>query len=453
MVNDISASNVAPDVGASSASFNVAASEDFNVFWRFPLAVLFVGVFAGLSGMLLALLLHVLQHVAFGYSLDVIIGHVSFLEGVEASSSVRRVAVLLACGAIAGVGWWAVYTFGRPLVSIRKAVANPDAPMPVVATTGHALLQIITVALGSPLGREVAPREIGALIAGLLGRTLGLSRDELQILIACGAGAGLAAVYNVPFAGALFTLEVLLVTFKPKAAIAALFTSAISSYVAWIGLGDESQYVLPPLDMGFSLVIWAAIGGPVFGCAGFYYRRLAAWARENAPRASVKIIPYSIAAFGLIGLASIGLPQLLGNGRGPIQLGLNGNVTIGLAMVLLLLKLIATTLSLRAGAEGGLLTPGMTIGALLAIILGGIWNAFGLPPIVVGASALIGAGAFLAVSMSMPLTAIALAFEFTGANRDFYIPILVAVSLAVAGAKLLENAELARTIRRKAAIG
>ena len=99
------------------------------------------------------------------------------------------------------------------------------------------------------------------------------------------------------------------------------------------------------------------------------------------------------------------------------------------------------------------MTPGMTIGALIAIVLGGVWNAFGLPPIVVGASALIGAGAFLAVSMNMPLTAIALTFEFTGANRDFYIPILVAVSLAVAGAKLLENLEVAGAARRKAAIG
>jgi H+/Cl- antiporter ClcA len=81
--------------------------------------------------------------------------------------------------------------------------------MPAGTTTIHALLQIVTVALG-PLGREVAPREMGALGAGMVARKLGLLADETRTLVACGAGAGLAAVYNVPLAGALFSLEVML---------------------------------------------------------------------------------------------------------------------------------------------------------------------------------------------------------------------------------------------------
>lgn len=407
--------------------------------WRFALAVALTGVLAGLAGMCLALALHAIQHIAFGYSLDAVIGHISFLEGVEASPPVRRLLVLLTCGVVAGVGWWLVYRFGRPLVAIRKAVAHPEMEMPAVATLGHALLQIVTVALGSPLGREVAPREVGALIGGALGRSLGLTLEQVKILIACGAGAGLASVYNVPFAGALFVMEVLLVTFSVQVAIPALFTSAIAAYVAWIGLGDESQYVLPPMNIGLSLVAWAAICGPIFGIAGHYYGHLAAWARKAAPRNSVRIILYCIVAFGIIGLISMAFPQLPGNGKGPIQLGLRGDLSTTLSMELLVLKLFATTLSLRAGAEGGLLTPGMTIGALLAILLGGLWNMLGFSPITTGAFALIGAGAFLSVSMSMPLTAIALAFEFTGANHDFYIPILIAVSLASATAKWIKR--------------
>ena len=80
----------------------------------------------------------------------------------------RRLAVLVVCGIVAGGGWWALYRYGRPLVSIRRAVRAADPRMPVVSTTVHALLQIVTVALGSPLGREVAPREIGSLLAGRL---------------------------------------------------------------------------------------------------------------------------------------------------------------------------------------------------------------------------------------------------------------------------------------------
>lgn len=86
--------------------------------------------------------------------------------------------------------------------------------MPAGTTTIHALLQIVTVALGSPLGREVAPREMGALGAGMVARKLGLLADETRTLVACGAGAGLAAVYNVPLAGALFSLEVMLLSFS-----------------------------------------------------------------------------------------------------------------------------------------------------------------------------------------------------------------------------------------------
>ena len=154
------------------------------------------GVAAGIGGMLVALLLHLVQHVAYDYSLGSLIGSESFLEGVSASSPARRFIVLLLCGFVAGIGWLAVYRFGRPLVSVSKAVNSIAARMPALTTAAHALLQTVTVAMGSPLGQEVAPREIGALLATNLSGRLRLGEEERRILIACGAGGGLAAVYN-----------------------------------------------------------------------------------------------------------------------------------------------------------------------------------------------------------------------------------------------------------------
>src|SRR5277367_5518937 len=154
-----------------------------------------VGLTSGLGGMLLGLLLHFVQHVAYGYSLHSIISHESFLEGVTASSPLRRFLVLCICGAIAGVGWWALYRFGSPLVSVGKALEGRNSRMPFFTTIGHDLLQIVTVGLGSPLGREVAPRELGALLAGRLSDLTGLPPEFRRVMIACGAGAGLAAVY------------------------------------------------------------------------------------------------------------------------------------------------------------------------------------------------------------------------------------------------------------------
>lgn len=160
--------------------------------WRLTAATLCTGVLAGLGGMLLALLLHFIQHLAFGYSPDFIISNESFLQGVSEATRSRRLAVLVLCGAVAGFGWWALYRWGKPLVSIAAAVKSDQPRMPLVSTTLHALLQIITVALGSPLGREVAPREIGAVSASWLAGRFSLTVRETQIMIACGAGAGQA---------------------------------------------------------------------------------------------------------------------------------------------------------------------------------------------------------------------------------------------------------------------
>ena len=88
------------------------------------------------------------------------------------------------------------------------------------------------MALGSPLGREVAPRELGAVLATWFSSRAGVTAEESRILIACGAGAGLAAVYNVPLTGAVFILEVLLGTFAPRALVPAIITSVVATIVA-----------------------------------------------------------------------------------------------------------------------------------------------------------------------------------------------------------------------------
>jgi H+/Cl- antiporter ClcA len=401
---------------------------------RFAIATLLTGIMAGLGGMGLALLLHFVQHVAYGYSLGEVISAESFLKGVRAASPLRRVLILTLCGVLAGGGWWALYRYGRPLVSVKKAIQAPDQAVPLPETALHAALQMITVALGSPLGREGAPREIGSALAGWLSRRVGLAAEESRILIACGAGAGLAAVYNVPLAGAIFVLEVLLCTFSLSVALPALATSAIAALVAWIGLGDEVQYPVMPLAISGSLIVWSILAGPILGAAAYAFKRSSAMVTENSPR-DWRLMPVNLAVFFVIGLLAIGFPQLLGNGKGPIQLSLANDLSVSLAAILLVLRLLVTLAALRAGAKGGLLTPGMTIGALLATILGGLW-AFIWPGNPLGAFALIGAAAFLASSMRMPLTAIALILEFTRVGQDFLFPIIFAVSGSLAADRL-----------------
>lgn len=385
-----------------------------------------VGIGAGLGGMCLALLLHFIQHVAYGYSMHTLMSTQSFLQGVIASSPLRRVAVLLICGGVAGLGWWVVCRFGKPLISINEALKSDDPRTPVATTLANALLQIVTVALGSPLGREGAPREVGATWAGWLSHRIGLTAQESRIMVACGAGAGLAAVYNVPLAGTLFVLEVLLGTFATAAAIPALLTSVIAATVAWIGLGNDAQYTVPTFELSDSLFAWSILIGPLFGFAAYGFSRLTAAARARAPR-DWRLIPFCLLVFALIGLTAIFYPQLPGNGKGPIQLGFDDGVSVSLAATLLILKTLAMVGSLRAGADGGLMTPGMSIGAMLAIVTGGLWNdAF--PGVPLGAFAIVGAAAFLAASMRMPITAIVMALELTRVDHNYLFPVLFAVA-------------------------
>lgn len=423
--------------------------------WRAPsvpfaLAAVATGVAAGLGGMVLALLLHLIQHVAYGYSLDAVISPETFLQGVTAASPLRRGLVLTLCGVVAGLGWWAVYRFGRPLVSIKSAVGSRalGPSMPFGATVAHALLQIVTVALGSPLGREVAPREIGALMAGWFARRAGFSAEEIRILVACGAGAGLAAVYNVPVSGGLFVLEVLLGTFAPAALIPAVATSAIAATIAWIGLGNVAQYDVPVMAVSPSLLAASLVTGPVCGIAAFMFRSVARRASAKSAKGWRRIV-WCLAVFFILGLLAGPFPQLPGNGKGPAQLAFAGDIGLTLALGVLLLKIAATTISLRAGAAGGLLTPSMTIGALIASILGNGWNNV-FPIVPLGAFAIVGGAAFLATSLDMPVTAIMLVIEFTHVSHDFWAPVVFAVIGSVVSAKLW--AALASRVAPKQAV-
>lgn len=405
--------------------------------YKFAGVVVLTGVLSGLGGMLLAMLLHSVQHLGFGYSQHMIISAESFLQGVSAASPERRVTALLCGGLIAGIGWWLLARYGKPRVSVAAAVKDISHPMPFITTLIHALLQIISVGLGSPLGREVAPREIGALAATSLSRRFQLPAEQSKVIIACGAGAGLAAVYNVPLAGALFTLEVLLVSFRGSCVLAALVTSAIAALVASLGLGSGSQYHFTAPVADHSLILWAIVTSPLFGCAAHLFRRYTARARQGV-KTNWQMPVLCLVSFGLTGLLSVWFPQLPGNGKGPTQLALYGDLSGMLPVILLVLKIILVGAVLRAGAEGGVLTPGFTLGALLASILFSCCSSF-LPASDQAGIALIGAAAFLASSMQMPLTAITLAAEFTHADGSLVIPIMLAAGGSFATCYAIEK--------------
>ncbi|MEU9031189.1 chloride channel protein [Streptomyces sp. NPDC048383] len=398
---------------------------------RFAAAACLIGVGAGACGALLLLILRTVQHLAFGYAQG------PFLEGVEAASAWRRVVVTASAGVVAGAGWWLLQRYGRPRVEIRQALRMERPRMPALTTAVHALLQVVTVGLGSPLGREVAPREAAALLATGVTRRAGLSPSQSRVLVACAAGAGLAAVYDVPLGGALFTLEVLLGSWAIGAVAPAVLTAALASLIVRVAVPDGQAYQLPELPFSGSLLLWAVLAGPLVGACAYGFSRLTAASSARAPRGSALLVT-APAAFLCLGLLAVPFPQLLGNGKGPAEVAFTAEPSLALAAVLLVLRTVVVALCLRGGAYGGLLTPSFANGALLGIVAGRLWELL-WPGTVLGAYAVVAAGAFLAVSQRMPITAIVLALEFTGAPREAVLPLLLAVAGASGTAALLRR--------------
>ncbi len=411
------------------------AAEPLPLAWRFWVVTLLVGVGAGLAGGLLTLLLHLVQDVAFGYRAE------SFQLGVEQAPAWRRVTVLTLAGLVAGLGWWWLRgpvsrRLGRAR-GVSAAVWSADGRMNMARTVLDGVLQIVVVAMGASLGREGAPREIGAALASRLAELSGLSAEQRRVLMACGAGAGLAAVYDVPFGGGLFTLEVLLGSLALPLAIPALVTSLLGAVTAWLLLGDTPVYAVAAPPASAPVVVFAVVAGPLAALAGVGFVRLVAWSRRRVPT-GWRLPLATTAVFAAIGALAIPLPALLGNGKGPVQIVLGGGAPLLGLVALTVLKPLATAASLRAGASGGLFTPTLATGALLGAVLGHLWTLL-WPGGPAEAYALVGAAAFLAAAQQAPLATVVLLLELTHVGTGLLVPIALAAVLGVLVARLVES--------------
>jgi H+/Cl- antiporter ClcA len=386
-------------------------------------ATVLTGIAAGVAGMGITSVLHLVQHLSFGYTEN------TFLRGVDKASSVRRVLAVGVGGVVVGFGWWAQRRWIKAPVSVTRSLADPNTPLPVAPTVVDSLLQMVAVGVGASLGREGAPRQVGAALGGWIATRLEVTEMQQRRLLACGAGAGLAAVYNVPLGGAFFTIEVLLASFAIADIIAALLTAAIATVTAWPLVTDQPTYHLaaPPLDA--SIVVWSILIGPIAAVVGLAFLRVTTFARERAPTGWRSVVAV-VVVFTALGATAIAYPQLLGNGKGMVQIVFAGSLAIGLASTLVVLKTVATAACLGSGAIGGLLTPSLAVGAALGAFAGGVWSLM-WPGAETAAYAMICAAAMLAVTQRAALTAIVLVSEFTHATQNLIGPIIIAVVLAM----------------------
>ncbi|MGH2873903.1 MAG: chloride channel protein, partial [Solirubrobacteraceae bacterium] len=230
---------------------------------RFWGVVVAIGVVSGVGAIVLIELLHLVEHLAYGYRSG------PYLAGVSAAADWRHLAALAAAAVLVALAVLALQRLPQTgAAEVSEAVWLHGAQMPLLGSAARGVLSIVTVGLGVSLGREGAPQVVGAASASRLADWAAFPVWQRRLLVASGAGAGFAAVYNVPLGGALFALEVLLGTVSLPFVLPALVMSVTATAVAWIVLGTHPIYSLPhyALHPGQQLV-WAMLAGPIIGFA------------------------------------------------------------------------------------------------------------------------------------------------------------------------------------------
>jgi chloride channel protein, CIC family len=336
---------------------------------------------------------------------------------------------------------------GIPHVEAVLREELPPAPFTVLPV--KFLGGLLAIGSGLALGREGPSVQMGASIANVVGTLARRPWPDARELLAAGAGAGLAAAFNAPTAGAVFVLEELVRRFEPRMAIAALAASTGAIFVSRMVLGDAPDFAVAPMPapspatMPLHLAL-GIIAGVL--AAGYNWTLLAAIAVADYLRRC----PVELRA-GLIGAAVGALawfaPDLVGGGDPITQRALDGSGTLAVLPLIFLLRFVLGAVSYAAGTPGGLFAPLLVLGAQLGLCFGILGRmAFPDLDIVPQGFAVVGMAAFFAGVVRAPVTGITLVVEMT-ANVTMLLPMLGASFVAMLVPTLLGNPPIYDSLR------
>ncbi|MDQ6784120.1 MAG: chloride channel protein [Actinomycetota bacterium] len=403
---------------------NVTGDGDAALTPRFWLLIAFTGVATGLLSDLMMMILFNVQELAFGY-------HPSGFEAaIERSSSTRRVLSLVIAGLIGGVAWYLLrrYTKGEKS-EVDDVIWNGDGRLSLRRSLGTSVISEIVIGMGASLGREAAPKLMGGASASVLAGWFNLTTAQRRLLVACGGGAGFAAVYNVPLGGALFTAEILIGSLSLPVILPAVACSFIATATAWLYLPNQATYLnIPAYAYDSRLLVWALVVGPIIGVFAAGFIRLVGWVSHHEVTGR-KALVAPLVAFAILGVIGLRYPQLFGNGKDMANGVFIGGGSLALLAALFILKPLVTSLCLGSGASGGLFTPVMSTGAVFGAFLGLAWSHL-WPGSPIGAYAMIGAAAMIGAGMQAPLAALLLVLELTHSGFSIMIPMMAATVIA-----------------------
>jgi CIC family chloride channel protein len=317
---------------------------------------------------------------------------------------------------------------GSGVPQTKAALFARDGFISLRTVLGKFFCTAATLASGIPLGREGPSVQVGAGIASVLGRWLGLRPEKVKSLIPVGAAAAIAAAFNTPMAAVLFSLEEIMGDMNAPILGSVVLASATSWAVLRLLLGNNPLFQVPqytlvhPIEFAFYALL-----GVAGGFLSVAFTKLLLTMRRfflHLPRRTQWWHP--VVGGLTVGLMGWCVPQILGVGYSYVGNALNGSMALKLMLLLVALKLIGVTVSYASGNAGGIFGPSLFLGAMLGGSVGALAHHL-LPGYTAtpGAYALVGMGAVFAGIVRVPMTSVLMIFEMT---RDYavIVPLMIA---------------------------
>lgn len=327
---------------------------------------------------------------------------------------------------------------GHGVPEVMNAVARLGGIIRPRVAAAKAVASAICIGSGGSAGREGPIVQIGSALGSTIGQYLRLSEDRIKILVGCGAAAGISSVFNAPIAGVMFSVEVILGDFTIATFSPVLVSSVVASVLTRSVLGNHPAFEIP----GYSLVsAWEIplymLLGVILGAAAVLFTRTLDVFEDAFERLRMPDMLKPALGGLLLGSVAIFFPQILADGYDTIRLSLNGQIVMWLLVVLIFLKILATSLTLGSGNSGGIFAPSLFMGAMTGGAFGTAVNQlFPNTTAGPGAYALVGMAGLVAGTTHAPMTALLIIFEMTNDYR-IVLPLMVTVALASLVARLL----------------
>lgn len=382
-----------------------------------------VGLSTSIGALAFIKLIEYFHEVFFGWSLQV-------MTDLVGSFNYYIPLIPMAGGLLVGP---IVYKFasearGHGVPEVMLAVARKGGIIRPRVALAKSLASAICIGSGGSAGREGPIVQIGSAIGSSVGQLFKMSSSRVRILVGCGAAAGISAVFNAPIAGVIFSLEIILGDFAIKTFSPVLISSVVASVVTRTFLGDHPAFDVPDYSLvsAWEIPLYMVLGCVCGSVAVFFTTTLHAFEEFFE---KIKMKPMLKPALGglLLGIIGVFYPQVFADGYEAIRLILYGNMVVWLMVILIFLKIAATSLTLGSGNSGGIFAPSLFMGAVTGGVFGYLVHSI-FPSVTAteGAYALVGMAALVGGTTHAPMTAILIIFEMTSDYR-IILPLMVAV--------------------------